>query len=113
MVNLSPQSHPINVSTLAKRIGVTRQAIYNNQLLEEISQHADLQRQMHSVENERTALRRPLEQRLVFLEAENKELRGKLEAGFNAGLRLNTMPGCTVTTPTSCLLQCLSRSERR
>jgi len=79
MVTLTPQSHPINVSTLAKRIGVTRQAIYNNQLLEEIRKHADLQRQMHSVENERSSLRRPLEQRLVLLEAENKELRGKID----------------------------------
>jgi hypothetical protein len=107
MVNLAPQAHPINVSTLAKRIGVTRQAIYNNQLLEEISQHADLQRQMHSVENERTALRRPLEQRLVLLEAENKELHGKIDGwiqrwveveynarmhGFDADLLFAPMP---------------------
>jgi len=107
MVNLAPQVYPINVSTLAKRTGVTRQAIYNNELLEEISEHAELQRRMHSVENERTALRRSLEERLVLLEAENRDLRDKIDGwiqrwveveynarmhGYNADLLFAPMP---------------------
>jgi hypothetical protein len=107
MVNLSPKTHPINVSTLSKRIGVTRQAIYNNDLLDEISKHSELQRQNYSDATEITALRRPLEERQALLERENKELRSKLDGwiqrwveveynakmhGYDADLLFASMP---------------------
>jgi len=107
MVNLSPKTHPINVSTLSKRIGVTRQAIYNNALLDEIRKHSESQRKNCSEASEITALRRPLEERLALLEQENNGLRNKLDGwiqrwveveynakmhGYDADLLFASMP---------------------
>ena len=79
MVNLSPETDAINVSTLARRIGVTRQAIYNNLLEETVSEFAEMQRKNFSIKSEEAAIRRPLEDRLESLKKENAELQKKLD----------------------------------
>lgn len=79
MVNFSPETDPINVSTLARKIGVTRQAIYNNLLEETISEFAEMQRKNFSIKSEAAAIRRPLEERLESLKRENVELQKKLD----------------------------------
>lgn len=79
MVNLSPETDPINVSTLARKLGVTRQAIYNNSLEETISEFAEMQRKNFSIKSEEAAIRRPLEDRLASLKKENAELQKRLD----------------------------------
>jgi len=79
MVNLSPKTDPINVSSVAKRVGVTRQAIYDNNLKAAIDEHSELQRANASVVTEAAALRRPLEMRLAEQKKENEELQRKLD----------------------------------
>lgn len=79
MVNLSPETNPINVSTLARKVGVTRQAIYNNSLEEAIAEFAEMQRKNFSIKSEEAAIRRPLEDRLESLKKENAELQKKLD----------------------------------
>lgn len=79
MVNFSPKTDPINISTLAIRMGVTRQAIYNNHLAETIAEHAELQRKNFSVQTEAAAMRRPLEDRVITLQKEKEELQKKLD----------------------------------
>lgn len=79
MVNLSPKTDPINISTLANNLKVTRQALYNNQLSDLVKEHALLQRKNFSVITEAKASRLPLEERIIALEKENKELYSKLD----------------------------------
>ena len=79
MVNLSPETDLINVSTLARRIGVTRQAIYNNSLEEASTGFEEMQRKNFSIKSEEAAIRRPLEDRLESLKKENAELQKKLD----------------------------------
>jgi hypothetical protein len=79
MVNLSPKTDPINVSSLAKRLGVTRQAIYNNGLEKVVAEHADLQRTNFSANVEAVVSRRPLEERIADLERQLAEFRGKVD----------------------------------
>src|SRR6516225_2150810 len=79
MVNLSPKTDPINILRLAKRLQVTRQALYNNELEAVVSEFAELQRKNFSAEVEAAVLRRPLEERIRALEKENEDLRRKLD----------------------------------
>ena len=79
MVNLSPKTDPINILRLAKRLQVTRQALYNNKLEAVVAGFAELQRKNFSTEVEAAVLRRPLEERIRTLEKENEDLRRKLD----------------------------------
>jgi hypothetical protein len=79
MVNLSPKTDVINISNLAKRIGVTRQAIYDNKLQDKIIKFAELQRKNFSINKEAAILRRPLEERIEILQKQNEELEKKLD----------------------------------
>lgn len=78
-VNLSPKTHPINISRLAKELGVTRQAIYDNELEEVVDEHKALQHKNFSVQKEAVALRKPLEERIASMEKEILDLRRKLD----------------------------------
>lgn len=79
MTNLSPKTDPINMLRLAKRLKVTRQALYNNDLGPVVAEYAELQRKNFSTAVAAASLRRPLEERIRELEKENAELRGKLD----------------------------------
>lgn len=79
MTTLSPQSDPVNMLRLAKRLGVTRQALYNNDLGPVVAEYAELQRKNFSTAVAAASQRRPLEERIGELEKENKELRLKLD----------------------------------
>jgi hypothetical protein len=80
MVDRSPKTDPINVSTLAARLRVTRKSIYNNNLKTVIHEHAELQRQHFCDGLPTTASkRRSLEESIRTLEKENEQLRRKLD----------------------------------
>lgn len=79
MVHLSPQTDPINVLRLARRLGVTRQTLYNNGLKPVVGEYAALQRANFSTSVEAASQRRPLEQRVAVLEQENRELQQALD----------------------------------
>lgn len=76
---LSPETHPINISRLARELSVTRQAIYSNELEAPINEHRDLQRRNFSVQKEALALRRPLEERIACIEKELFDMRQKID----------------------------------
>src|ERR1700745_774027 len=78
-VNLSPKNAPINVTSIAEAVGISRQAIYDNELDGVIEEHAKLQRTNFELNTEAAVLRRPLEERIATLEAEKKELLQKLD----------------------------------
>jgi uncharacterized protein YceH (UPF0502 family) len=79
MATLSPKTDPINVSNLSKRLGVTRQAIYNNGLEKDVAEYAELQRTNFSASVEAVATRRPLEERIAHLEKELAEFRERID----------------------------------
>jgi hypothetical protein len=79
MVTLSPKTDPINIARLATWLQVTRQAIYDNNLKEVVTEHAELQRKNFASATEATVLRRPQEARIITLEKENQELRRQLD----------------------------------
>jgi hypothetical protein len=79
MVKLSPKTDRINLLRLARRLKVTRQALYNNSLQGVVLEYAELQRKNFSAEVEAAVRRRPLEERIQALEKENEELRRKLD----------------------------------
>jgi transposase-like protein len=79
MVHLSPRTDPINVLSLARRLGVSRQAIYDNGLKPAVDEHAALQRANFSTSVEAASQRRPLEQRVAALEQEKRELQQALD----------------------------------
>lgn len=76
MVNLSPKNKEdrINVWNLAHRLKISRMAIYDNGLEQEVKDFAGLQRSNDKVNTEAAALRRPLEVRIKELEKKVKEL---------------------------------------
>ncbi|MET0462599.1 MAG: hypothetical protein ABW007_05580 [Chitinophagaceae bacterium] len=78
-VNLSPTDAPINVTRIAKALGISRQAIYDKELDEAIEDHDKLQRTNLKLNVEAAVLRRPLEERIAALEAEKQELLQKLD----------------------------------
>lgn len=78
-VNLSPATQPINISTLARKLGVTRQAIYSNNLEGAIDEHRALQHKTFSIQREALALRKPLEKRIMCMEEELLDLRQKID----------------------------------
>lgn len=81
MANLSPKEkgNRINVTNLAKRLKISRQAIYDNGLDKEIDGYAELQRTNDKIKTEAAALRRPLEVRLEECEEKIKSLLKKLD----------------------------------
>ena len=79
MVSLSPKTDPINVSSLAKRLVVTRQALYNNELDKVVAEYAELQRTNFSANVEAVVARRPLEERIANLEGQLVEFRRKID----------------------------------
>lgn len=76
---LSPEAYPINISRLARELGVTRQAIYSNELKAPIDEHREIQRKNFSVKKEGLALRRPLEERIACMEEELLDMRQKID----------------------------------
>lgn len=94
MVNIPPKTEAINVSTLAKRIGVTRQSIYGNKLQEKVADYAKLQREKFCAKNKSGGVRRSDQERIASLEKENKLLQEKLDGWierwamieYNAGI---------------------------
>jgi hypothetical protein len=76
---LSPETHPINISRLARELGVTRQAIYSNDLEAPIDEHRNLQRKNFSAQREALSLRRPLEERIACMEEELLDMRQKID----------------------------------
>jgi hypothetical protein len=80
MAQLSPSECPINISTLAKRKGISRQALYDNGLKPVVDEFAELQRKNWKIKTEAAALRRPLEVRNEELEKAIAELEAKLDA---------------------------------
>jgi transposase-like protein len=107
---LAPSTDPINVKRLAEKLGVTRQALYNNGIEKLVVQFRDLQQRTHSVEVEASSVRKPLEETIRTLREENAELRRKLDtlvqwwthwalSALNGGVRLDMMlPGDRVST---------------
>jgi FtsZ-binding cell division protein ZapB len=79
MSQLSSQTDPINISTVAKRVGVTRQSLYNNDLADVVAEFAALQRKNFSETMAAASRRRPLEDRIEALTQENEELKRKLD----------------------------------
>lgn len=73
--SLPPETHPINISRLAKELGVTRQALYDNGLGKAVDEHRALQTTKFSVLREAASQRKPLEERITSMEAELSELR--------------------------------------
>lgn len=99
---LAPSTEPINVKRLAEKLGVTRQALYNNGIEKLVVQYRDLQRRSHSVEVAASSMRKPLEETIRTLREENAELRRKLDtlvqwwthwalSALNEGVRLDAM----------------------
>jgi hypothetical protein len=79
MVDLPPETETINVTTLAKRIGVSRQAIYDNLLQEKVAGYAKLQREKFSAKTKSGGIRRSDQERIAILEKENKFLQEKID----------------------------------
>lgn len=80
MVNLSADTDPISVSALAKRLKISRQTIYSNDLKATVEEFAQLQKSNTHQEVEASLKRRPLEDRIKALQQENGELRTKLDS---------------------------------
>jgi len=76
---LSPDAYPINISRLAKELGVTRQAIYDNGLSKDVIEYKALQQRNSSIRTEAVMRRRPLEERISLLEKEVISLRRMLD----------------------------------
>jgi hypothetical protein len=66
MAKLSPKTNPINMSSLARRLNVTRKPLYDNGLKKAVDEYAKLQRQ-HS-EGEVKTVRRSESERIAALE---------------------------------------------
>jgi len=72
---LSPESHPINVSRLANKLGVTRQAIYGNKLIEKVGEYKAIQKKNFSPRGEGMSRRRTPAERLSLMQKENEDLK--------------------------------------
>jgi hypothetical protein len=76
--NLSPKTHPINISALAKELKVSRQALYDNHVDKEIARYKENQHKkfssIRSTPNHKTS-----DQRIVELETQVKDLQEKLD----------------------------------
>jgi hypothetical protein len=79
MAHLSPKTDPINIASLSRRLVVTRQALYHNQLKPVVVEYAKLQRTNFSTRVEAVSLRRPLEQRIAELQQEKLEMQQALD----------------------------------
>jgi hypothetical protein len=74
----SPETHPINISRLAKKLGVTRQPIYDNGLDTEIDEYKKLQLKNFS-KNKEGQVYKSAEERIAEKDKELAELRSKLD----------------------------------
>lgn len=77
--NLSPETHPINISRLARELGITRQAVYSNELEGPVSEHRALQRKIFSSQGNAQSLRKTLDERIACMEREVLDLRQKID----------------------------------
>ena len=77
--SLSPETHPINILRLSKELGVTRQAIYDNELKEVVNKYKALQQKNFTTQRGAKGQRKPLEERIIYLKKELMELRSKLD----------------------------------
>lgn len=75
---LSPETHPINVSALAKELKVSRQALYDNQVDKEIERYKAIQHKKFSCARAKPNVKSS-EQRIVELEAQVRDLQEKLD----------------------------------
>lgn len=80
MVGLSPKECPITISSVAKRLKVSRQTLYSHDLKMVVAEFANVQRENFDQVDEASIRRRPLEERLKDLEHENHVLSEKLDS---------------------------------
>jgi hypothetical protein len=79
MTQLSPKTDPVNIASLSRHLGVTRQALYHNKLKTVVDEYAKLQRTNFSTRVKAVSLRRPLEQRIAELQQKNLELQQAID----------------------------------
>ncbi len=79
MSSLSPGECPINISSLARRLGVSRQTLYSNGVADFISEFSELQKSNFDKDVESAVRRASYEERIGLLEFENKKLRERLD----------------------------------
>ncbi|MEF2144379.1 MAG: hypothetical protein V3573_02940 [Desulfovibrionaceae bacterium] len=80
MAGLSPKECPINISSLAKRLNVSRQTLYSHGFAEVVSEFSELQKSNFDKDVESTVRRSSYEERVACLESENEKLRAKVDA---------------------------------
>jgi hypothetical protein len=73
-----PETHPINISRLAKKLGITRQAIYDNGLAEEIEEYKKLQLKNFS-QNEAGQSAKSAEARIADKDKKLADMQSKLD----------------------------------
>lgn len=76
--SLSPETHPINLARLANKLKVSRQALYDNDLDEEIDRYKKLQRE-NSSSNSSTPDRKSKDQQIADLKQQIIGLQQKLD----------------------------------
>lgn len=77
-IKLSPETHPINLARLAKALKVSRQALYDNGLDDEIDRYKALQRKNFS-RSRSTPDRKSSDQQIAELKAQVADLQQKLD----------------------------------
>lgn len=80
MVGLSPKECPITISSVAKRLKISRQTLYSHDLKKVVEEFASIQRENFDEVDEASIKRRSLEERLKALEQENNVLSEKLDS---------------------------------
>lgn len=75
---LSPETHPINLSRLANKLKVSRQALYDNGLDKEIDRYKKLQRKNFS-DNQSAAERKSKDQQIADLKEQVISMQQKLD----------------------------------
>ena len=80
MVGLSLKECPITVSSVAKRLKISRQTLYSHDLKSVVDEFASIQRENFDHFDEVRIRRRPLEERLKELEQENSLLGERLDS---------------------------------
>lgn len=76
--SLSPETHPINLARLANKLKVSRQALYDNDLDEEIERYKRLQRKNFS-DGQSTPERKSKDQQIADLKEQLIGMQQKLD----------------------------------
>lgn len=76
--SLSPETHPINLARLANKLKVSRQALYDNDLDEEIDRYKKLQRKNFS-DNQSTPDRKSKDQQIADLKEQVTGMQQRLD----------------------------------